>query len=413
MFRAACLFAVFVCCNISVAADIDSSTLRGRVMVGYQGWFRCPGDAANLGWVHWSRNGRQISPETISVEMWPDLSEFKADEKFAAPGFTFPDGSQAYLYSSDNAAVVLRHFQWMRDYGIDGAWLQQFVVDLPTEGGKRMAPSRSRVLQYVADAAKKTGRVWAITYDCSGGKEDRLFDAITADWKHQVDAKIAADDRYLKEKGVPVVEIYGFFPKDAKSGLTRDVASKLLDFFASPGPYRAFVLGSGDWNWRKNADTDWRKTFNRLGAYIPWNVGNLSIDRDKVKHAQTNYWADDRKACDDAGMLWIPVIYPGFSWDNLKRAPAGSTEIPRRKGQFYWEQFHRLAEMKQTMAFVAMFDEVDEGTAIYKVTSSPPTQGHFVGLDGLPSDWYLRLTGEGTKMLCGERPDSADIPIKP
>src|SRR4051812_47272648 len=98
--RLAAFLAVFGSASICIAADIDSSTLRGRVMVGYQGWFRCPGDAANLGWVHWSRNGRQISPESISVEMWPDLSEFKPEEKFAAPGFTHPDGSQSYLFSS-------------------------------------------------------------------------------------------------------------------------------------------------------------------------------------------------------------------------------------------------------------------------------------------------------------------------
>src|SRR5438045_851511 len=96
--RISCLLAVFACCTACVAADVDSSTIRGRVMAGYQGWFRCPGDASNLGWVHYSRNGRQISPESVSFEMWPDLSEFKADEKFAAPGFTHPDGSQAYLY---------------------------------------------------------------------------------------------------------------------------------------------------------------------------------------------------------------------------------------------------------------------------------------------------------------------------
>jgi hypothetical protein len=63
--------------------------------------------------------------------------------------------------------------------------------------------------------------------------------------------------------------------------------------------------------------------------------------------------------------------------------------------------------------YVAMFDEVDEGTAIFKVTSSPPTQAHFVGYEGLPSDGYLRLTGEGIRMLRGERALSADIPISP
>ncbi len=32
---------------------------------------------------------------------------------------------------------------------------------------------------------------------------------------------------------------------------------------------------------------------------------------------------------------------------------------------------------------------------IFKVTTAPPTQGHFVGYEGLPYDWYLRLVGDG------------------
>ena len=46
-----------------------------------------------------------------------------------------------------------------------------------------------------------------------------------------------------------------------------------------------------------------------------------------------------------------------------------------------------------------MFDEVDEGTAVFKVTSPPPIQGHFVGYEGLPGDWYLRLVGEAARRL--------------
>jgi hypothetical protein len=109
--------------------------------------------------------------------------------------------------------------------------------------------------------------------------------------------------------------------------------------------------------------------------------------------------------------MWIPVIYPGFSWDNLMRKPAGSTEIARRKGRFYWEQFVELAKRKVETVYVAMFDEVDEGTAIFKVTSAPPTQAHFVGFDGLPSDAYLRLTGEGSRMIHGKRPLTTDPPL--
>ncbi|MEK6259023.1 MAG: hypothetical protein AABP62_10450 [Planctomycetota bacterium] len=33
--------------------------------------------------------------------------------------------------------------------------------------------------------------------------------------------------------------------------------------------------------------------------------------------------------------------------------------------------------------------------------------------DGLPSDWYMRLTGEGTKLIRGERENQKMIPIKP
>ena len=60
-----------------------------------------------------------------------------------------------------------------------------------------------------------------------------------------------------------------------------------------------------------------------------------------------------------------------------------------------------------------MFDEVDEGTAIFKVTSSPPAQGHFVGFEGLPSDWYLRLAGEAANRLRQRQRIPLEIPLTP
>jgi hypothetical protein len=110
-------------------------------------------------------------------------------------------------------------------------------------------------------------------------------------------------------------------------------------------------------------------------------------------------------------MLWLPVVYPGFSWDNLQKLPPGASLIPRQGGKFLWEQFHALAGLHVDTVCVAMFDEVDEGTAIFKVTSAPPGQGHFVTYDGLPSDWYLRLVGEATKRLHQGREVPGSIPI--
>jgi hypothetical protein len=33
---------------------VEASSLQGKVLCGYQGWFRCPGDKAGQGWVHWA-----------------------------------------------------------------------------------------------------------------------------------------------------------------------------------------------------------------------------------------------------------------------------------------------------------------------------------------------------------------------
>jgi len=392
---------------------VDAKTFRGKVMCGYQGWFRCPGDAANIGWRHWSRNGRRITPETLTFEMWPDLSEYGTSERFPAPGFTYPDGKPAELFSSDNEATVLRHFTWMRDYGIDGAWLQQFAVDLPGGLSRENYPSRRRVLDHVRKAAGKTGRVWAITYDVSGMPTDWIFDTVTNDWKHMIDEKITEDGRYLHDGGKPVVEIFGFYHGNRHNRMSAELANKLLDFFKSPGPYQAFFVGAGDWNWRRIADPEWQAFFRRFDAYSPWNVGNHARDASGVEHASTRNWARDRRECESQGPLWFPVVYPGFSWDNLQRKPAGSTMLSRNGGRFFWEQFHELAKLGVDSVYIAMFDEVDEGTAIFKVTNAPPTQAHFVGYEGLPSDWYLRLAGEGAKMIRKQRPASAEIPIKP
>ena len=56
------------------------------------------------------------------------------------------------------------------------------------------------------------------------------------------------------------------------------------------------------------------------------------------------------------------------------------------------------------MIYVAMFDEVDEGTAIFKCVNDVPVGAgaKFIGYEGLPSDYYLRLTGLGARLLRGE-----------
>ncbi|HXC34530.1 MAG TPA: hypothetical protein VNV43_01565, partial [Candidatus Acidoferrales bacterium] len=79
-------------------------------------------------------------------------------------------------------------------------------------------------------------------------------------------------------------------------------------------------------------------------------------------------------------------------------------QIPRLRGQFLWSQFLNAKRAGASMVYVAMFDEVDEGTAIFKCANDvPPARtSQFVTFDGLPSDYYLKEVGQGTKLIHGE-----------
>ena len=63
------------------------------------------------------------------------------------------------------------------------------------------------------------------------------------------------------------------------------------------------------------------------------------------------------------------------------------------------------------MIYQAMFDEVDEGTAIFKCSNNPPVgQSTFVTCEGLPSDFYLKLVGQAGRLLREEIPVRNEVP---
>ena len=109
---------------------VDATTLHKKILCGYQGWFRCAGDDGGTGdeWDHWSRDwGSAPTTNDLTFEMWPDLTDYTNHNQYPAPGFTYPGGAPAYLYSAMDQATVNLHFDWMRDYGIDGVVVQRFV----------------------------------------------------------------------------------------------------------------------------------------------------------------------------------------------------------------------------------------------------------------------------------------------
>ena len=76
------------------------------------------------------------------------------NNKYPAPDFTYPGGAQAYLYSALDQITVNMHFDWMRDYGIDGVVVQRFVSQLPPQS---VQVWKTNVLNYSRAAANRTG----------------------------------------------------------------------------------------------------------------------------------------------------------------------------------------------------------------------------------------------------------------
>ena len=96
----------------------------------------------------------------------------------------------------------------------------------------------------------------------------------------------------------------------------------------------------------------------------PWTVGRFCDDAGADAY-RARRLAADLAAATAAGKRYMPVVFPGFSWHNLRGG--ASNEIPRRGGAFYWRQVWNAVGAGATMLKTAMFDEVDEGTAMFKL----------------------------------------------
>ena len=60
----------------------DPTSIIGKVLTGYQGWFNTPTDGSNRGWNHYQGSGGVFEPGTATIDFWPDMSEAGTDEKY-------------------------------------------------------------------------------------------------------------------------------------------------------------------------------------------------------------------------------------------------------------------------------------------------------------------------------------------
>ncbi len=387
-----CSILLLVLLLAATAAGADNSTLDGGVYCGYQGWFNAPGDGSERGFYHYRKKGR-FEPGNCSVDYWPDMSETTESERFETP-FRFSDGSPAYVYSARHPETVARHFRWMREYGIRGAMLQRFLTEINNPSGLENADT---VLANVRRGAALHERTWVLMYDISGNADFELF---ARDWKRLLDVgAIRRDDpNYQHHGGKPLVAFWGLFAERPES---LDWFERAIDLVTADPVYGGFAVMAGvNDNWRTvhgEAGERLRRIAARCAVISPWTVG-------RYNNENSESWAEkvipgDMAWCAARSISYLPVIFPGFSWHNLHGGKLD--QIPRLKGDFYRRQAGQRLKLGARQLYIAMFDEMDEGTCIFKTSRRVPVgNSPFLTYgDGIPEDFYLQLTAEIAKQL--------------
>jgi hypothetical protein len=383
----------------AAAAVSPPGDVVGKITVGYQGWFAAPGDGAPInGWWHWSNNWSQPpSPSNTAIVAWPDMRDFTRGYQSAYPNLG--NGQPATLFSSYDQQTVDTHFRWMQENAIDTAALQRFNPN----GGE--GATRDAMAAKVRQSAQTYGRKFSVMYDVSGWQN--MQSEIKADWTAKMAAHTASP-AYARQNGKPVVGIWGFGFADDNHPWSAAACLDVINWFKGQGCY---VMG-GVPTWWRRGDRDSRPgyldVYHAFHMLSPWMVGRIGNvgDADRFYDEAT---VPDVADCDAHGIDYQPCVLPG---DVRGRQ--------RVHGDFMWRQFYNMVRAGSAGIYISMFDEFNEGNQIAKTAESlawVPAGSGLLGLDedgtACSADYYLRLTGDGGRMLKGQLALTATRPTPP
>jgi hypothetical protein len=371
------------------------SDVIGKVTVGYQGWFTAPGDGAPFqGWWHYDADtSNPPSPDDNLLKGWPDMSDFTT--RFASGFSNLENGQRATLFSSYSDQTIDAHFRWIEENGIDTVALQRFYDRWSTRNG---------IAAKVMRAAEAHGRKFYVMYDISGWA--RFQTELKEDWTTGVlgQLKLTDSSAYARQDGKPVVGIWGMGFADRPG----DVASSLdvIDFFKEQGVY---VVGGVPFDWRAAdgglSKQDYGAVYDDFDMLSPWMIGVVGNDDDSDAIREV-YNEPDIAYCRSHGIAYQPCVLPG-----------DLSLHQRVHGDFMWHQFANMVRLGADALYVSMFDEFGEGNQIAKTaatTADRPADSSLPTLDedgtACSPDYYLRLTGDGDRMLKGEIPFTTKRP---
>lgn len=433
------------------------NTYRGLVMAGYQGWFGAPGDGCshalhkNTEWYHYRENDI-FEPGVLknSIDFWPDMREY--EKKYTPGKFIFPNGEKATVYSAYDKSSVLLHFKWMKDYGVDGVFMQRFVGEvIDNPDGK---DHFDKVLESAMEGSNTYQRAICVMYDLGGfmSSSKRGTEALLTDAQNIMD-KYQLKDRtkqkfYLYQNEKPLIVLWGVGFNDNRPYSLTDIES-LMNGLKEKG--FSIMLGVPTyWRERRNdalPDAKLHDLIKAADVIMPWFVGRYD------NNSYSNFYSliqNDIAWCKTNKVEYAPLCFPGSSDRNMHPNNGVNSRLG---GKFYWNQMYNCIKSGAQMLYIAMFDEIDEGTAIYKCMNQSDVPGDrsdtdyyvvyrngsysmssqkvdglegdnwcrsaselnviFQGIeDGLPTDHYLWLTGQARKMLRGEIPLKSTWPSR-
>lgn len=392
--------------------SIDPSRIDNKVICGYQGWFNAQADGSPVDrWVHWSR-GAIPDATNITFELYPDISAYNATDLYETALGNLPDGSPSRLFTSYSQTVINQHFSWMQENRIHGVALQRFIEEVRDPVFKQ---NRDSIASWVRNAAESHERIFYMMYDLSGMSDSGVA-FLFEDWDKTFEEslKITESPAYARQDGKPVVALWGL--GFAGRPLSLVATLEIINWFKGKG---YFVIGGVPTYWRdgdRDAAPGFELAYLAMDMISPWTVGRFEniADADIYKERLRN----DKRYCDANDMLYQPVMFPGFAWSNWNGGPRN--QIPRVRGDFLWRQAFNIRSQGINSAYLAMFDEYDEATAVLPVADSYlqiPKDQYFLtsSADGkfVSSDFYLRLAGKISGLFLFNRTPEAEHFISP
>ena len=365
----------------------------GKLTVGYQGWFLAAGDGSKFN-----------SFQHTNLEAWPDTRQYTTtygNVQFNQAGVLQPpftgtlnNGQPARMFSNWDQSTVNLHFSWMQQNGIDCVALQRFIGHI---SDPRVLDQINGVATRVKNAAEQYGRKFYMMYDCSA------TDPLQSDWNTNIVnlLHITSSPSYAQQNGKPVICFYGIGKSDR--GATADWINT-INTFKNMGFY---VIGAVQGNFTSG---NYLSAVNACDMIMSWMVGRSNnTNFQSVYTTELNY-------CNSNNLDYQADIFPGFAYSNSNTSKP-QNEIKRMHGDFMWSQFAGAKTAGVPSVYVSMFDEANEATSIFNCAEDNtmiPAGKYFYTLDAdgthVTSDFYLRLTNDGGKMIKGQIPFTATHP---